>query len=353
MKILQVGLGNFGMNHFRAWHELGHGDSLRVAEVAEALHSRATTLRFPADRIATRTEAFWAEADVVDVVTGTDAHYAVCRQALLDGKDVFVEKPMTLSVEEAVDLAGIVAERGRVLQVGYYYRYHPIARWLRGQIAAGALGDLRYAYGSFMGFKRARNDVGVMHTDGIHFIDLFNFLFDATPVDVYGVARDHFKRGLDDLALGLFTYPGDLVARVEAGYIQPGEWRDKVVPGAMTTKSITVVGSRRTVVADFEAERTTMYDVHHELRDGVWTAVQGDVVSPAIPAASPLDQIKAELADFLACVGARRRPAADSVTSGVNLAVIIDAFSQSARERQRLPIAIPRVSAPAPADAGR
>lgn len=340
MRILQVGLGNFGMNHFRAWHELGHGDSLCVAERAEALHHRAAALRFPADRLSTGTEAFWAQADVVDVVTGTEAHYPVCRQALLAGKDVFVEKPMTLSVDEARDLARLVETNGRVLQVGYYYRYHPITRWLRDQLVSGALGDLRYVYGSFMGFKRARNDVGVMHTDGIHFIDLFNFLLGAMPVDVFGVARDHFGRGLDDLALAIFTYPGDVVARVEAGYIQPGEWRDKVVPGAMTTKSITLIGSRKTVVVDFETERTTMYDVHHELRDGVWTAVQGDAVVPSIPAASPLDQIKAELADFLDHVGSRRRPAADSVTSGVNLAVVLETFSRSARDRQRLAIAL-------------
>ena len=342
MNILQVGLGNFGMNHFRAWHELGHGDSLFVAELAEALHDRTAASRFPARRLSINSDEFWAEADIVDIVTGTDAHYGVCRQALLDGKDVFVEKPMTLSVDEAIDIARLVKERGRVLQVGFYYRYHPIARWLRGQIASGALGDLRYLYGSFMGFKRARNDVGVMHTDGIHFIDLFNFLLGAMPVDVYGVARDHFGRGLHDLALALFTYPGDIVVRVEAGYIQPGEWRDKVVPGAMTTKSITVVGSQKTVVADFEAERTTMYDVHHELRDGVWTAVQGAAIAPPIPAASPLDQIKAELADFLDCVRTKRRPAADSIACGVNLAVVIDTFCRSARERQRLPIAIPQ-----------
>jgi predicted dehydrogenase len=98
------------------------------------------------------------------------------------------------------------------------------------------------------------------------------------------------------------------------------------------------------VVADYEAERTTVYDVHHELRDGVWTAVQADAVSPSIPAASPLDQIKAELADFLDNVRTRRQPAANSVASGVNLAAIIDAFDRSAKARERLPIVMPPVS---------
>jgi predicted dehydrogenase len=339
MRVLQIGLGNFGLNHLRAWQELGVGDALRVAERLPTLHDRATALRFPADHLASAVETFWADADVIDIVTGTDSHHALCRRALLDGKDVFVEKPMTMTAAEALEIARLVREHGRILQVGYYYRYHPISVWLRQRIAAGELGQLRYLSGSFLGFKRARNDVGVMHTDGIHFIDLFNFLTDAFPEDVYAVTRDHFGRGLEDFAIALMTYPGEIVARVEAGYIQPGEWRDKVVAGAMTTKSITVVGSTKTVVADYETEKVIVYDVHHELRDGTWTAVQGDAIAPALSTASPLEQIKAELSDFLASVRDRRAPSADSVACGVNLALTIEALYQSARTRSRVQIA--------------
>lgn len=336
MKILQVGLGSFGQNHLRAWHELGHGESLYIAEQIAANHARAVPFRFPPDRLSTDTKAAWRDADVVDVVTGTDTHFSLCEPALLDGKDVFVEKPMTLTAAEAVRLAGLVAKTGRVLQVGYYYRYHPISIWLRQRIMSGELGQLRYLYGSFMGFKRARNDVGVMHTDGIHFIDLFNWLLGAFPLDVYAVTRDHFNRGLEDFAVALFTYPGNVVVRVEAGYIQPGQWRDKVVPGAMTTKAITVIGARKTVAIDFETEVVHLYDVHHELRDGTWTAIQADATSPTVGTASPVEQIKAELADFLTSVETRRRPSANVVDSGVNLALIIEGLYRSAAERSRV-----------------
>lgn len=349
MNILQIGLGNFGFNHFRAWHELGHGDELWVAEKLPDQHARAAALRFPAERLSTDVDAFWREATIVDVVTGTDTHFPLCRRALEDGKDVFVEKPMTMTSAEALDLAELVQRTGRVLQVGYYYRYHPISVWLREQIAAGALGEMRYLYGSFMGFKRARNDVGVMHTDGIHFIDLFNWLLGAMPIDVYAVTRDHFKRGLEDFALALFTYPGDVVTRVEAGYIQPGEWRDKVVAGAMTTKSITAIGSRKTVVVDFETETVQIYDVHHELRSGTWTAVQGDATMPSLGTASPLAQISAELADFLTAVNDRRRPSAGVVDCGVNLALIIEALYRSSQERTRIDLDYPAMATSAPA----
>lgn len=339
MTILQIGLGNFGRNHLWAWHELGRRDQLRVAELDQTRHATATALGFPKEQITTDADVFWAEADIVDVVTGTDTHFSLCQRALEDGKDVFVEKPMTPTAKEAETLADMVARTGRVLQVGYYYRYHPISQFLRQLVASGEFGTLRYVYGSFMGFKRARTDVGVMHTDGIHFIDLVNWLLDEFPLDVYAVTRDHFGRGLEDLAIALFTYPGDVVCKIEAGYIQPGQWRDKVVPGAMTTKMLTLVGSAKTASADYETETLEIFDVHHEPRDGVWTAVNNGSRKVAIGTATPMQQVTAELRDFLRCVEERREPEANSVVCGGALARVIEGLYTSARERQRVEMA--------------
>ena len=112
----------------------------------------------------------------------------------------------------------------------------------------------------------------------------------------------------------------------------------------MTTKRITVVGSRKTVTVDFETEDVQVFDVHHELINGVWTAVRGESVLPNLGTASPLEQIKAELTDFLACVKERRRPSCDVVNSGLNLALIIEALYRSARERARIELMLEKAS---------
>jgi predicted dehydrogenase len=320
------------------------GDALRIAEVDPARHADAGAFRFPPDRIAVDLDAFWNDVDAVDIVTGTDSHFALCRRALQDGKDVFVEKPMTLTSAEAETLARLVDTTKQVLQVGYYYRYHPASQWLKGRIDAGELGELRYLSGDFKGFKRARNDVGVMHTDGIHFLDLFNWLAGQEPVDMFAITRDHFGRGLEDLAIALWQYPGGAVGRVEAGYVQPGRWKDKVVAGAATTKEIVVVGSQKTAAIDFEVESAFLYDVHHELRNGTWTAVQQQTMSPMLPPAGPVDQIKLELADFLDSIRTRRPPGAAAHASGVVLARAIEAIYASSRTGTRVALGTPQAS---------
>jgi predicted dehydrogenase len=184
-----------------------------------------------------------------------------------------------------------------------------------------------------MGFKRARNDAGVTRTDAVHFIDLINWCVGAPPTRVYAVTRDHFGRGLEDFSIVLLDYPAGVVAKIESGYIQPGEWRDRVVPNAFTTKSLFVCGSRATIAIDFEQDRLDVHRVHHELVDGTWTAVTAGRETPNTATMTPVQLIAAELRDFLDCVKTRRPPAADAVSAGVLMADIVEGIYASAQRR--------------------
>ena len=66
--------------------------------------------------------------------------------AISKGKDDFVEKPMTITSDEAIQLTKILQESGKILQVGYYYRFYPGATRLRSLIKNGNLGETKFAY---------------------------------------------------------------------------------------------------------------------------------------------------------------------------------------------------------------
>jgi hypothetical protein len=86
-------------------------------------------------------------------------------------------------------LAELAGQQHRILQVGHILRFDTAVLWLREAIAAGEFGRLNMLRGYFGGFKRPRNDSGVMFSDGIHFVDLFNFLLGALPKTVLGDGR--------------------------------------------------------------------------------------------------------------------------------------------------------------------
>lgn len=338
MKILQIGLGGFGRNHLEAWTRIGLGGALHIVDMRPEAYELCKRYQIPPERFSTDFRKFMSGANVVDVVTPSDSHFPLCREALEAGKDVFVEKPITIATSEAEELAKLVERTGRILQVGYYYRFHPFSAYIKRQLESGALGKIRYIYGNFMGFKRARTDVGVTQTDAVHFIDLFNWFMGPPECVLASVVRDHFGRGLEDTSIVMLEYPGGSICRIESGYIQPGRWIDKVVPNAMTTKEICMMGERTTIEADFEIEELSVHDVHHELRDGVWWAVRGGRHTPVVGMASPIEQVVFELQAFLESVKTRRPPAAGVVNSGVHVGKILDALYESSRARRAVPL---------------
>ena len=70
-------------------------------------------------------EALVEAVDIVDIVTPTLSHYDCARQAILKGKHIFIEKPITNTVEEAEKIRDMVASHGVKGQVGHVERFNP------------------------------------------------------------------------------------------------------------------------------------------------------------------------------------------------------------------------------------
>jgi predicted dehydrogenase len=341
MKILQLGLGGFGKQHLRVWGELGMLEDVFIADVNPAALKQAEKYGISKDQLATNPDRFADKADVIDIVTPADTHFPLCAKYLQEGKDIFVEKPMTLTVQEAKSLAKTVKKTGRVLQVGYHWRYNDLTEDLRKRIHDVNFGGLRYLSGDFKGFKRPRTDTGVTHSDAIHFIDLFNYLTDSRPSHIFASMCNFLPRGsyhenfmYDDLSVITLEYPDGLLARLEAGYVQPGIYSDPYVPGAMTTKTVTAVGGMKTIEVDYEGKKATLYSAHHKREGDKWVLVNNGYEIPNIPVRDPL---VLEFQSFFEFAKSRSRPIA-SAEDSVITQTVIEAAYKSANIKQAVNI---------------
>jgi predicted dehydrogenase len=338
--VLQVGFGGFGPVHLEAWRRVAA--DLWVADPDPGARARAAT-RLPAARVVADYRAALDKVALVDVVTPTAQHVDLCIAAIEAGKDVFVEKPLCLKVDEARRLADAVAASDRILQVGYYFRHHPLACYARERVAQRDLGRLRYLGGSFCGFKRARADIGVTANDAVHFLDLCNWLVGSAPAEAYAVQRDHFGRGHEDLSLIVLTWPDGTLAKLEASYIQPGRQPDTVMPNALTTKTLDICGSEGALEIDFQAERLIWHRVRHERHaDGSWHPTFGDALVPKLEPRSPVDILASQFAEFQGHVAQRTAPEADARHCGVDIALLLEAIGESARTSRPITCGRPR-----------
>ncbi len=313
MRILLVGVGRWGEKHLRVLHELGA--EVWVAERSAERRAWAERQGLEPARIVSDVRAALDTVEAVDVVTSADSHAAVTGAALAAGRHCFVEKPLALTAAEGRRLAAWAREAGRVLQVGHIFRFHPATAVLRDVLAAGRIGRVRFATARFAGFKRPRPDVGVTHTDAIHFFDLFAHLLGLAPTRVTAVQRDFLGRDLDDLSVTVVHY-GDLPAVVQADYFTPGVWRECVM-----------VGEEGSLVADYAASTVTLHQTVHQRRDGGWEA--RDAGKELLPTAAG-EPLRIELEAFLgACAG--RPVRAVSAAEGVSALEVVEAAELAAR----------------------
>ena len=333
---MQIGFGNFGPTHLAAWRALGLADDLYVVDPDEAARRRCIDLGIAPDRVSGAVMDFLEKADLVVILAPTDLHLEVCLPVLNTGKPIFIEKPMTINLNDALALKDLI--RDQVVQIGFYFRAHPLAQRAKEEIDKGRLGNLRYISGRFHGYKRVRTDSGVVANDAVHFIDQANWMTGELPLEVDAVTKDHFGRGYDDFALIRLFYPSGALAHVEVGCIQPGRWNDNIVPGATQTKEFMVSGSKGAVEIDYQVNDLQVHRVRHDLVGGIWQPHNQGVEKPYGAVIEPHQVVAAEFRAFLDALDGKRLPLAGVDECGVGMARILEAIKFSSMENRRVPL---------------
>jgi predicted dehydrogenase len=262
--------------------------------------------------------------DAAVVVTPAQTHFEICRDLLDAGKDVFVEKPITLKSAEAKQLTELAKRNGLILQVGHIFRFDPASVWMRDAIAQGRFGEIKMLRANFSGFKRPRQDTGVTFADGIHFIDLFKFLLGKSPRRVHAVMRNFMGREeeMDDESLIVLEYDGDggapILATIEAGYHLPGKMRE-----------LTIAGKTSSAVCDYNVAQYKIktFENRHVRNGAEIKAMEGAMHQLEFPPEEPL---RAELAAFLDAIETRSRPLVDGV-DGMEAVRVVEAAVESTR----------------------
>lgn len=326
-RVVLLGLGRWGANHLRVLR--GLPVELYCADTDAARLDKLAESGLPAERLSTDPYAFLDRVDCALVATPAQSHHELCRRYLEAGKDVFVEKPLTLESADSRDLVELAESNQRILQVGHIFRFDPAAQWLTRAIAAGEFGRLKILRGNFSGFKRPRNDSGVTFADAIHFVDLFNLFMGGPPARVTAVLNDFLGRGMDDESWIALDYEGPdgavVSAFIETGYHTPGKYRE-----------VKVLGERASAICDFNVAqyKVRMVEARHEVGQNGIVAVEETTRQLEFPPEEPL---LAEVRAFLQSVADRSPPAADGWAGYWSVRVIERALD-SARERRTLPL---------------
>jgi predicted dehydrogenase len=327
-----AGAGAWGMNLARNFASHPQSRLLWICDVDEGARSRAAA-KLPGTRPAGSLAEALADSHVEAVVVSSSAaaHHALAREALMSGRDVFVEKPMTLAVDEAEDLIRLADKGSRILMVGHLLLYHPAVRKVRSLIEAGDLGELRYLYSQRVNLGTIRKDENALWSFAPHDISVMNHFLDAVPTDVSARGEAFLRPGIVDVAFLNMRYPGGRMANIQISWLDPHKIR-----------KFTIVGSLKMAVFDDveSTEKIRIYDKGVEGGGAVsyqesLTLRFGDILIPKIEMAEPL---RLECEHFLRCVRERSRPLTDG-RKGLEVVKVL-AAAQRSLERNGEPVSI-------------
>jgi predicted dehydrogenase len=301
--IAVVGTGDWGANLVRNFSRLP-GARLAALCDADATRLARTVAQYPGTRALAHVDEVCAASDIQGVVVAASAvsHYPLARQLLEAGKDVYVEKPLTLRVDHAEELVRLARERGRILMVGHLLLYHPGVQFLKKMVDSGDLGDLYYIYSQRVNLGKVRRDENALWSFAPHDLSVVLHLIGTDPIDVVARGSAFLQGSVEDVVFVDLRFPGGKLAHVHVSWLDPHKLR-----------KFTVVGSQKMVVFDdMEAsEKVRIYDKGVD-REGrivsygeALTVRSGDIVIPKISLQEPL---AIECRHFVECIRDRKTP---------------------------------------------
>lgn len=128
MKIGLVGVGHLGKIHLKCLLKT----DFEISGIYDADENTAKIIQESYDvRVFTSLDELILNSDCVDIVSPTIYHYEIAKKCIKAGKHVFIEKPLTETTEQAMELVSLAERHNVKVQVGHVERYNPAIRSLK------------------------------------------------------------------------------------------------------------------------------------------------------------------------------------------------------------------------------
>ncbi len=312
--IAVVGMGYWGKNLVRNMTELG-----ALHTVCDQDATKGDTIRqeYPGVAFSTDLPAILESPEIHGVVLATPAeqHYEMAKAALLAGKDVFVEKPLSLEVAQAEELRDLADSDQRILMVGHLLEYHPAVRKLKELVDAGELGKVQYVYSNRLNLGKIRWEENVLWSFAPHDISVMILLLGGEPQSVSAKGAAYVNHKIADITVTTLDFPDDVRGHIFVSWLNPYK-----------EQKLVVVGSHKMAEFDDRAEnKLVLYPHRIEWHNQRPVPVKAEGEPVPIDDAEPL---RLECQHFLDCMATRQRPQTDGA-NGVRVLKVLDACQRS------------------------
>lgn len=298
MKVLLAGCGSIGKRHAQVLKEMGIANIAACdpfIESHDAMRAVVPYARMYTDYAAALQNY---RPDAVFILTPTAMHLSMAKQALENGCHVFIEKPLSNVPEGADELRALAERQGKIVMVGFCFRYHTVLRKAKELLESGEIGRL-ISIRALMGepfYEIQPNYMNMYYSkysgafELIHDLDLAIWFANQKIMKVQGIYGSYSDMGMQspDIVEMLIQFEDRCIANVHLDFFQSPRRRQ-----------IDLIGMNGVITVEFASWDEAALSVYSK-REGKWKR-------ETIPTARN-DMFRDEDMDFLNCALTGRTP---------------------------------------------
>ncbi len=229
-KIGLIGIGYWGKNLARVFSQLGVLDTVCDSD-SEKL--KLLKKAYPKVEISLSCSEIFNNKAIKAVVISTPAesHYRLVKEALLCGKDVFVEKPLALTVENGIELVELAERNKQILMVGHLLEYHPAVDKLKEFMEKGRLGKIQYIYSNRLNLGKIRREENILWSFAPHDISVILLLLNEMPEGVSVFGGNYLDHKIADVTVSSLNFSSGVKGHIFVSWLHPYKEQKLIVVG--------------------------------------------------------------------------------------------------------------------------
>ncbi|MBI5403279.1 MAG: Gfo/Idh/MocA family oxidoreductase [Ignavibacteriae bacterium] len=317
IKLAVIGCGKWGLNHVRTAYKILGKNLISVCDTdtsaQEKVQRISEKIKFT-NNIRDITDN--SEVNAVIVSSSAETHFDIAKECLLAGKNVLVEKPITLLSKEAVELVRISVEKNLKLMVGHVLLYHPALLTMKEKIDSGEIGKLQYIYSNRLNLGTIRSEENILWSFAPHDISIIQFLTGSVPEYIGAKGAAFVQQNIEDTTLTYMKYPGNVHAHIFVSWLHP-----------FKEQRLVVIGDKGMLVFEdsLKTEKLKYYKKGFNIVNGEPEKFESEYEVITFPEKAPLEE---EQMHFFDCIINDKTPRTDGVHAKEVLEVLETAQSR-------------------------
>ncbi|OIP57779.1 MAG: oxidoreductase [Candidatus Levybacteria bacterium CG_4_10_14_0_2_um_filter_36_16] len=321
VNIAVVGLGYWGPNLVRNFVTVPGASITTVCDTNPATFqkikpfSSIKTVRNINDVLRDKT------IDAVAIATPLSTHFILAKKAILAGKHVLLEKPMTQTSIQSQELIKLAEKNKRILMVGHTFIYSQAVRQIKKIIKRKDFGQVYYFDSTRINLGILQKDSNVIWDLAPHDFSIINYLFDTKPISLLATGSHFVGKKYEEIAHIVIKYENNINAYINLSWLSP-----------VKIRSIFIGGSKKMIVYDDiqPSEKIKIYNKRIKTTENNITPFSpayrsGEII---IPNLEQKEALLTEIEHFVECIQMNKKPLTGGL-EGLKVVKLLEIASES------------------------